>query len=145
MLCPKCSMPTELDVQSVIDAAIMSDRFDDHGVPLPHRRHCLYRHDTWIGTMLPGTPVPKPCARHGRPYPCRTCGDQKAPETSMNPMHMDRHLRTMKWEAPCTCGCGETFLTNGRRRFFSDACRLRLSARETARARLRRTSRRATR
>lgn len=140
MLCPKCSLPTEVDVQSVIDAAVMSDRFDDNGVPLPHRRQCLYHHDTWVGRIPPGTTAPRPCARHGRPYPCRSCGSEVESKPA-RAVDVERRLRTIKWEAPCTCGCGQTFITNGRRRFFSDACRLRVAAREAARERARLSTR----
>jgi hypothetical protein len=136
MLCPKCSLPTEVDIQSVMDAALMSDRFDDNGVPLPHRRHCLYRHDTWVGVLPLAFTASARCREHGQPRPCRVCAARYAVTKGRTPAELPRRLTPGRWEAPCACGCGETFLTNGRRRFYSDACRLRLAARRARHDRL---------
>jgi hypothetical protein len=79
MLCPKCSLPTVLDVQTVFDAVRVSDRVDEHGVPLPHRRHCAYHHDLWVGVVSPETATaPRRCHEHRMPRPCRVCAARYA-------------------------------------------------------------------
>jgi hypothetical protein len=124
MLCPKCSLPTEVDVQTVIDAALTSDRVDANGVPLPHRRLCVYQHDLWVGVLPLASTRRTHCHEHREPRPCRICAARYAA----------RRAQASRRRAECACGCGRRFATNGRRRFFSDACRQRFTTRKGRRA-----------